>query len=84
MSHPPMNSERRRVVDDLFDGAIDQPPDQRTAWLHAQCADAELRAEVQALIAAYDRPDGVFDRNALQVAGDLLSALRIEPHSFAT
>ena len=75
-----MDSERRRVIDDLFDGALDQLPEQRAAWLDAQGADAELRAEVEALIAAHDRTDGIFDRNALQVAGDLLTTVRIEPH----
>jgi serine/threonine protein kinase len=80
MPKSPTDPERQRAIDDLFDGALDQPPDQRAAWLHAQSADTELRAEVEALIAAYDRPDSVFDRNALHVAGNLLSALRIEPH----
>ena len=80
MPKSPTDPERQRALDDMFHGALDQPPEQRAAWLHAQSADAELRAEVEALIAAYDRPDSVFDRNALHVAGNLLSALRIEPH----
>ena len=77
---PPTNSERRRVIDDLFDDAIDQPADRRAEWLRAHCADAEVRAEVEELIAAYDRTGSVLDQNALQVAGELLSAVRIEPH----
>ena len=62
---PPVDPDRQRVIDDLFDGALDQPPEARDAWLHAQCADVELRAEVVALIAAHDGSDALFDRNAI-------------------
>ena len=78
MNNPSIDPERQRAIDDLFDGALDQPPDERAAWLHARCADAELRAEVEALIEAHDGTDALFDRNAMEVAGPLLSAPRIE------
>jgi serine/threonine protein kinase len=73
-----MNPERQRVIDDLFDGVLDQPPEARAAWLHAQCTDAGLRAEVEALIEAHDRSDAIFDRNAMEVAGPLLRGPRVE------
>ena len=73
-----LDPERRRAVDDLFDGAVDQPTDQRAAWLAAQCDDAELRAEVEALLQAHDRPDVIFDRNAMDLARPLLSAPQTE------
>src|SRR5215207_10260541 len=75
-----IDPERRRVVDDLFDGALDQPPDQRAAWLHARCGEAELRREVEALLEANDHSDGILDRNALELAGAFISGPRIERH----
>ena len=76
--NPPTNPERQRVIDDLFDGALDQAPDARAEWLRAQCPDVELRAEVAALIAAHDENDAIFDRNAIEVAGPPLRAPRVE------
>jgi serine/threonine-protein kinase len=78
MTHPPVDPEGRRAIDDLFDGALDQPPDQRAAWLTAHCDDPVLRHEVEALLAAADSTDALLDRNALDVAGDLLASLRLE------
>ena len=78
MARAPLDPDRRRVIDDLFDDAIDQPPDQRAAWLDMRCTDEEVRAEVEALIEAHDETGGIFDRNAVALAGPLLSAPRIE------
>src|SRR5689334_15434727 len=76
MTHGPVDPDRRRGVDDLFDGALDQPPDQRAAWLQAHCDDAALRAEVEALLHAHDQTDPIFDRNAIDIAGPLISTAR--------
>jgi len=73
VTHLPIDSERRRAIEELFDGALDQPPDQRAAWLQARCGEAELRAEVEALLEAHHRPDGILERDALAVADALLS-----------
>jgi serine/threonine-protein kinase len=78
MTHLPIDPERRRAIDDLFDGALDQPPDERAAWLDAHCGEAELRAEVEALLRAHDSTHPIFDRNALELAGGLASAPRPE------
>ena len=80
MTHPPVGPERGRALDDLFDGALDQPPDVRAAWLRARCGDAELRAEVEALLEAHDRSDDIFGRKALELAEPLLRARRTEGH----
>ena len=69
---------RRRTVDDLFDGALDQPPDQRAAWLRGQTDDPSICAEVETLLAAAESSDGLLDRNAAELAGDLIATLRIE------
>ena len=73
MTHLPIDSERRRAIEELFDGALDQPPDRRTAWLHARCGEAELRAEVEALLEAHNRRDGILDRDPLTMADAVLS-----------
>ena len=70
--------DRRRSLDDLFDGALDQPPDQRAAWLQAHCGDPAIRAEVELLLASAESSDGLLDRNAFQLAGALVSPRRIE------
>ena len=67
-----MSVDRRRAIDDLFDGALDRAPGDRAAWLREQCSDDVLRAEVEALLHAYDTGEGVLDRNALDVARPLL------------
>ena len=79
MAQPPIDPERGPEIDDLFDGALDQPPDQRATWLEAHCSDVALRAEVQALLAAHDDSGGILDGNALDVAGPLISASPIRP-----
>ena len=78
MTHTPIDPERRRAIEDLFDGALDQPPKQRAAWLQARCGESDVRAEVEALLQAHDRRDGILDRNALAVADALISTPRIE------
>ncbi len=49
-----MTPERWARVTELFDDARRQPAAQRAAWLDGAEADAGLRAEVQAMLAAYD------------------------------
>ena len=68
----------RPSVDALFDEAVELPPDQRTAWLLANCDDAAVRAEVEALLRAHDQTDAIFDRPALRLAGSLVDSVRRE------
>ena len=47
---------RWRTINDLFHRALEQPPDQRDAFLDSMCGgDAELRDEVATLVASYER-----------------------------
>jgi serine/threonine protein kinase/Flp pilus assembly protein TadD len=69
-----VSDDRRRVIDDLFDGALDQPEADRAAWLRSHCSDDQVRAEVEALLHAYDGSGGVLDGSALDVARPLLNA----------
>ena len=49
-----MTPERWARVTDLFDAASQLPTTARDAWLDASGADAELRAEVRAMLEAFD------------------------------
>src|SRR6185295_15737165 len=52
---PPLlnvQAERWRRIDDLFQSALDRPPEDRHAFLDSACQDdAELRREVESLLA---------------------------------
>src|SRR5262245_27597447 len=48
-----MTPERWKQIDDLFNDALDRPPEERSAFLDGACAgDAELRGEVESMLAA--------------------------------
>ena len=49
-----MTPERWARVTELFDAACAQPPAARAAWVAAAGGDAEIRAEVEAMLQAYD------------------------------
>jgi serine/threonine protein kinase len=47
-----VQTERWRQIDDLFQSALDRPPEERNAFLDSACQDdAELRREVESLLA---------------------------------
>ena len=53
----------------LFDQALEQPPPERAAWVAAACNEDEaLRREVEQLLAAHERDQGVLDRPLHAVA----------------
>lgn len=48
---------------ELFDSALDRPEDERRGWIVSQTeGDPELRAEVQAMLDAHERAEGILDR----------------------
>jgi serine/threonine protein kinase/tetratricopeptide (TPR) repeat protein len=56
---------------ELFDQGRDLEPEAREAWFNAACADdAALRAELQEMLAADSRPDGILDRQVESAEGD--------------
>ena len=66
--------ERWRKIDELFQAAIDQPAEQRQAFLHEACADdAELRGEVEALLGS-DAAAGTFIEKAIRGEAGRLDA----------
>lgn len=69
-----MSPERWQQVKSLFQALLDQPPDQRPAFLDQACpADAELRREVESLLAFHENADQFIETPALAAAGDVLT-----------
>jgi tRNA A-37 threonylcarbamoyl transferase component Bud32/tetratricopeptide (TPR) repeat protein len=54
-----------RRISELFEQALDVPADERAAWLETLPDAPAVRREVEAMLAAHDRHDGVLDRPAL-------------------
>lgn len=53
--------------EELFEAAIDRPGDQRQAFLRQACgSDGALRARVEALLAAHEQPDSLFQQPPLE------------------
>lgn len=66
--------DRFRRVDTIFDGALDRPPPERTAWVERECGDdAQLRDEVMRLLRAHDRSSGILEESAVEFVGPILS-----------
>lgn len=59
-----MTPERWARVTELFDAASQLPTTARYAWLDASGADAELRAEVRAMLEAFDTDPGYLEQPA--------------------
>jgi hypothetical protein len=53
---------------ELFDACLDMPPAERAAFLHARCADANLRDRIERLLHADARDDRLFDGGAQAAA----------------
>ncbi len=64
--------DRWEEVKRLLDVVLELPATQREAFLTAQAADEMIRAEVEALLAAYDEADAFLEEPAGQYAAPLL------------
>jgi eukaryotic-like serine/threonine-protein kinase len=72
--------ERRRQIEEIFDAALDQPDAERAAWLESTCeGDPDLLAEVQALLAAHELAERIFEQEAdpAEPAAERLGRYRI-------
>ncbi len=66
-----MTPERWRLVDELFQSALDRRPAERDAFLREACAgDEALRREVDSLLAAHDDAGTFIDAPALHFGDD--------------
>jgi len=69
-----MTPERYQQIGKLFDEALELTSEQRAVWLEEVCgADAELRAEVEKLLANHRAAEGFLSRTALDVAAAQLA-----------
>jgi eukaryotic-like serine/threonine-protein kinase len=67
-----MNLERRQQIEALFDAALERPTAERHAYLEtASAGDPELLAEVQALLAANELAEHLFDDTAKAPTGSI-------------
>jgi serine/threonine protein kinase len=79
-----MTPERYQQIGRLFDAALEQAPAERVAWLErASGDDAELRAEVEKLLAHHPESDEFLARPAMNVAADLLAQNQPTPTDVA-
>ncbi len=70
MPEPPATPNRWTRVEELFHAALEQAPEHRAGFLSLTCdADAELRREVESLLAQHGAGDSLFERPALAHAG---------------
>ena len=71
-----LSPARRAEIEDVFEHALDLDPDRRGTWLSDRCAnDAELRAKVEALLAAHNLTTGILERRLTPAT----TALAAEP-----
>src|SRR5436309_11962513 len=69
-----MEPERWQQIERLYHAALERNPGARTAFLDEACAgDAELRREVEGLLAYDDKTASFIDAPALQLAAKALA-----------
>lgn len=69
-----MTPEQYQRIGRLFDEALELPPSGRAAYLDQACGrDAELRAEVERLLANHDESGEYLNRPAIELAAKLLA-----------
>jgi eukaryotic-like serine/threonine-protein kinase len=70
-----VSPERWQRIEAVLDGALDRPPAERTAYVAEACGgDAELRADVERLLAAGERTGALPSAPAAQYAAPLLAS----------
>jgi hypothetical protein len=74
------DTDRWQQIEDVFHGALERAPCERESYLTAACAsDADLRAQVDALLSAHGRAENPLDSPAFELsakAGWALSTWR--------
>jgi len=68
-----MKPERLEQIDQIFQSALDLPPERRPNFLNQVCAsDPELRAEIDSLLSAHEEAGEFIEDSASDVAASLL------------
>ncbi|HET9514755.1 MAG TPA: serine/threonine-protein kinase [Gemmatimonadales bacterium] len=74
-----VSPERWRRIEELLDGVLDLPPEQRSAWLVRACdGDEPLREAVEKLVAACEQPTRL-PPSPVDLAAPLLARMAAEP-----
>src|SRR5919205_1622809 len=74
-----MTPERWQQVKEIFNSAIMHRPEERGLFISRACSgDAELRSEVESLIASHEQSGSFIDQPAFEVAASLLVSDRAE------
>src|SRR6267143_6890049 len=69
----PMNPKRWKEVEDVLQGALDRPPQERASFLDQACAgDEDLKKEASSLIGAYDEAGDFIEQPAIAQDAHLL------------
>ena len=71
-----MTPEKWLEVKEIFNAALDLPAAERPAFIEEECADDELRAEVEALLASADEAQSFIESPALTRVSHLVTAER--------
>jgi serine/threonine-protein kinase len=72
---PEKAKERRHQIEALFEEALERDAAGRVRFLDRYCADdAELRAEVEALVAAHERAEGVLESDPARAAAEVMTS----------
>jgi serine/threonine protein kinase len=75
-----MTSERWQKVKVLFDEVVELSPDEREKILDQDCADEELRREVESLLASYHEADSFMEKPSVgEVASLIVKPQKINP-----
>src|ERR1044072_5528275 len=75
-----MNPARRQQIEEVFLAASDRQASERAVFLDQACdGDAELRCEVEGLLAADAQAENFIEAPALRLAADLIGSHKIEP-----
>lgn len=70
-----MTPERWQQVKHIFYAALEQPAEQRAAFLDQACAgDEDLQKEIASLLAAHEQPAEIIDEPVFKVAAEVLDA----------
>src|SRR5215471_11708175 len=74
-----MDRERWRLIEDLYNSALERNQSDREIFLRAACKrDEDLRREVESLLGSHDKAKNFIESPALQVAAQLLTREEVE------
>jgi serine/threonine protein kinase len=76
MAHRRIDTALRHEIESVFETAIELMPTERQRWLATRCGNDEwLRAEVDALIVAHERADGILEGDVAHAAAEALGGM---------